>query len=209
MSEEKVVGKAFISEERSPPYKSSRFQGNESELPHRKCWTVLTFSVPSHNVDSPVCELLQPGVTLSLYMPVTNPVLAKAVWPPWSLALHLPRYVVTRIILVLLIKFSVHSSKQVGTVVQLLSGRHMNRGLTPGKRFLSSKRPHRLWGPPHLLSSGIQRSLPWGKWPGRETSTHLHLIPRLRMCGAVPLRLCSISSFLIKPSASRLSKLTL
>jgi len=137
-------------------YKSSRFQGNESEPPHRKCWTVLTFSVPSQNVDPPVHELLQPGVTLSLYMPVTNPVLAKAVQPRRSLALHFSRYVVTRIILALLIKFSIHSGKQVGTVVQLLSGRHMNRGLTPGKRFLSSKRPHRLWGPPHLLSSGYR-----------------------------------------------------
>jgi hypothetical protein len=75
------VGKTFIYEERSPlpnSYKYSRFQGNESDLPHRKCWTVLTFSVPSQSVDSPVHDLLQPSVALSLYMPVTNPVLAKA-----------------------------------------------------------------------------------------------------------------------------------
>ena len=167
MFEEKVGGKAFISEERPPPspnsYKSSRFQGNESELPHRKYWTMLTYSIPSQNVDSPARDLLQPSIALSLYMPVTNPVLAKAVESPRSLALYLPRYFVTEIIPALLIKFSVLSVKQVGMVVRLLTGRHMNRGSTHGKRFFSSKRPHRLWGPPHLLSSGQQRILPWGK----------------------------------------------
>jgi hypothetical protein len=56
---------------------------------------VLTFCVPSQNVDSPVRYFLHPSVVLSLYMPVTNSVLAKTVEPPRSLALYLPRYVVT------------------------------------------------------------------------------------------------------------------
>jgi hypothetical protein len=97
----------------------------------------LRFSIPSQNVDSPARDLLQPSIALSLYMPVTNPVLAKAVESPRSLALYLPRYFITEIIPDLLIKFSVHSVKQVSTVVRLLTGRHMNRSSTPVKRFQS------------------------------------------------------------------------
>jgi hypothetical protein len=45
-----------------------------------------------------------------------------------------------------------------------------------------------LWGPPILLSGGYRKLFPLG-WTGRsiKLTTHLHLAPRLRMHGAVPL----------------------
>jgi hypothetical protein len=45
--------------------------------------------------------------------------------------------------------------------------------------FSSPPRPDRLWGPPSLLANGYLRS-------GCEAATHPHLVPRLRMHGAVP-----------------------
>ena len=43
--------------------------------------------------------------------------------------------------------------------------------------FPSSKRPYRLWDPPNLLIGGY-----WGV----NVTTPLHLMPRLRMSGAIP-----------------------
>jgi len=47
--------------------------------------------------------------------------------------------------------------------------------------FSSPSRPNSLWGPSSLLSSGYPRLSP------RKMSTHLYLVPMLRMCGAIAL----------------------
>jgi hypothetical protein len=53
--------------------------------------------------------------------------------------------------------------------------------------FFSPPRPQRLWGPPSLLSNEYQSLFPW-RWSvrGVKLTTHLHLVPRSRMSGAVP-----------------------
>jgi len=53
--------------------------------------------------------------------------------------------------------------------------------------FSSLPRPDQLWGPPSLLSNGYLGLLPWGQI-GRvvKLTTHLQLVPRLRMCGDIP-----------------------
>jgi hypothetical protein len=57
----------------------------------------------------------------------------------------------------------------------LVSGKH---------QFPSPPCPDRLCGPPALLSSACSGQFPRG--PGREADTHLHLMPRLKMRGAIP-----------------------
>jgi hypothetical protein len=53
--------------------------------------------------------------------------------------------------------------------------------------FSSSPCSERLWGPPSLLPSGYQGLFTWGvKRPAVKLTTHLHLVPRSRMHGAVP-----------------------
>jgi len=52
--------------------------------------------------------------------------------------------------------------------------------------FYSPPHPDQLWGPPSLLSNGYQ-GLFWGKnGLGVTLTTHLHLVPKLRMHGAIP-----------------------
>jgi hypothetical protein len=61
------------------------------------------------------------------------------------------------------------------------------RDSNPGrcKRFIfSQKYQHRLWDPSSLLFNGYPGSFPVVTLPGR--GTHVHLVPRLRMNGAVP-----------------------
>ena len=63
------------------------------------------------------------------------------------------------------------------------------RGLNPGRSkisFLSPKRPDLLWDPPSLHSWYLCYLLGYS---GRHVTltTHLHLVPRLRMSGAIPL----------------------
>jgi hypothetical protein len=57
-----------------------------------------------------------------------------------------------------------------------------------GWEFLSSPpRPDRFWGPPNLLSNGYQGRLPcWWSGRGVKLITHLHLVSRSRMRGAIP-----------------------
>jgi len=60
--------------------------------------------------------------------------------------------------------------------------------LIPGRSkrfFFSPKHPDLFWGPHGPLFNGYQGSFLDIKQPGQ--TTHLHLIPRLRMGGAIPL----------------------
>jgi len=68
-------------------------------------------------------------------------------------------------------------------------------GRTTGVRFPTGAviffslqlRLDRLWGSPSLLSSGYWELLRWGKsCRAVNLTTHLHLLPILRMCGAIP-----------------------
>ena len=47
--------------------------------------------------------------------------------------------------------------------------------------------PHCLWGSPNLLFNRYRCSLPRAKRPGRKVTLHFHLVPMLRMSGAIPL----------------------
>jgi hypothetical protein len=56
-----------------------------------------------------------------------------------------------------------------------------------GQIFLSSSpRPDRLWGPPSFYSVGTGELSPRVKGRSMKVITHLHLIHRLRLCGAIP-----------------------
>jgi hypothetical protein len=54
--------------------------------------------------------------------------------------------------------------------------------------YIVQMRSKILWGPPNLLSNGYQGQAlsPWGEngW-GVKLTTHLHLLPRSRMRGAI------------------------
>jgi hypothetical protein len=64
------------------------------------------------------------------------------------------------------------------------------RGSIPGggwEFFSATPCPERLWGPPTLLSNEYQGLLPcWSSGRGVKLTTHLHLVPRSRMRGAIP-----------------------
>jgi hypothetical protein len=62
---------------------------------------------------------------------------------------------------------------------------HSNLGRRE-KFFCSPKGPDRLSGPHSLLFNGYRCSFAGLKWPGREFN-HFHLVPRLRMSGALRL----------------------
>jgi hypothetical protein len=55
-------------------------------------------------------------------------------------------------------------------------------------RFFSSpKCPNQVWDPFSLLFQENQDSFPKVKKPGVKLTTHLHLVSRLRVQGAIPL----------------------
>jgi len=64
-------------------------------------------------------------------------------------------------------------------------------GSSPGRGwefFSSPPRPYRVWGPTSLLSGGYQELFPGDKAAGGvKLTTHLHLVQRLRMRGAMSL----------------------
>jgi hypothetical protein len=54
------------------------------------------------------------------------------------------------------------------------------------KRFISSsRRPDRLWRPPSLMSLGTEGTFPDAKWLDMKLTIRPHLLPRLRMNGAI------------------------
>jgi len=70
----------------------------------------------------------------------------------------------------------------VSTVTRLQLGHRGSNFDSGSKSYSSPKRPHRPWGPPSLLFSGSRRSVQGGK-----TVSHLHLVVRLRLSGAIRL----------------------
>jgi hypothetical protein len=54
--------------------------------------------------------------------------------------------------------------------------------------FSSPQRPDLLWGPPIIPSNGYWRTLYLESKAARgvKLTTHLHLVPRLSICGAIP-----------------------
>jgi len=89
--------------------------------------------------------------------------------------------------------FSTHFSESQGSLVSIeikLGVGRLGFNSRQGQLcdiFPSPSRPHWYWGPPSLLYSGYRGLLPRG-WSGRgaKLTTHLHLVPRLRMSGAIP-----------------------
>jgi hypothetical protein len=64
---------------------------------------------------------------------------------------------------------------------------HSEESLKSKTCFCSPNRRDLLWGPTSLLFSGYRAFFPWDKAAGNvRRTTHLHLVPRLRMDGAVP-----------------------
>jgi hypothetical protein len=57
-----------------------------------------------------------------------------------------------------------------------------------GWEFFSSPCTDRIWGPPSLISNGYQELFQWEQsdWSVKLT-THVHLVLRSRVCGAMPL----------------------
>jgi hypothetical protein len=53
--------------------------------------------------------------------------------------------------------------------------------------FLFFKSPYRLWGPVHSPGQWIPEFITSAKWPGREVTTRVHLVPGLRMSGSISL----------------------
>jgi hypothetical protein len=60
----------------------------------------------------------------------------------------------------------------------MIEGSSLGRGW---EYFSSPPHRDRLWGPPSLLSNGYQGLLPWGV----KLTTHLYLVPKSRMRGAI------------------------
>jgi hypothetical protein len=53
--------------------------------------------------------------------------------------------------------------------------------------FFSLKGPYRLWGPVHSRRQWVPEFFTSVKWPGREVTTRVHLVPGLRMSGGISL----------------------
>jgi hypothetical protein len=78
----------------------------------------------------------------------------------------------------------------VAQSIQWLSCELEDRGSirARGEIFFSSPpHPDRLWGPPNLLWNGYKGLFPRGfSGRGVKLTTHLHLVPRLRLHGVIP-----------------------
>jgi hypothetical protein len=73
----------------------------------------------------------------------------------------------------------------VDVVARLRDGQRRNRGWIPRKDrryFFSPKCPGRLWGPPNLLFIVYRRK----SGRGVKLTSHLHVVPRLKLSGAIP-----------------------
>jgi len=76
-------------------------------------------------------------------------------------------------------------SRVVGTVTRPQAGRSGVR-ILKGARDLQ-KRPDHLWRWPSLLFNRYRGSFPGIGGQCLRLTTHVHLVPRLRMSGAIPL----------------------
>jgi hypothetical protein len=77
---------------------------------------------------------------------------------------------------------NIYISASIATVYEL----NEPNAISINERFFSCpQRPDRLWGLPSLLSNGYWGSFFGGKAVGAKARPLPHLVPRLRVCGAI------------------------
>jgi hypothetical protein len=104
-----------------------------------------------------------------------------------TLTTYAPQLTYTSLYIHFNIHFYLITLSVVSTVPRPLDGRSGVQTPAGGNTFISPpKRPDLLWGPPRLLYNGHWRSFPDLERPMGKVN-RLHLLPRLRMSGAMPL----------------------